>query len=144
MNSAERSIAIDLLNNENVYNKKNDTFDMNEALAGIKFCVKCKTEMEFGSQTNLKITANGVTKLNIIAPKYLLHCSGGCQITCIKLNYCFRCGHDRRGENDCPCNKWATPRETYIWENLLGDIANNLDLLNNLEQINKSKKKLKI
>ena len=129
--SQGRSIAIELLKNEKVYNKKNNTFDMNDALPGIKYCVKCKTEMELGSQSYFKITADGVTKLNITTPKYLLHCSGGCSWTCTKLNYCFRCGHDRNGPNDCSCNKWATPRETYIWENLLGDIANNLDLLKN-------------
>ena len=120
--------------NEDVY--KNKHFNMDAALklsSGLKYCVKCKENMDYCSKANYEIkSAEGNILLYLSSRKFLMHCSGGCSWTCDKLKYCPRCGHKLDTEKDCNCNKWATDDEVYLWNDFINDLLNDESFLKSL------------
>ena len=119
--------------NENFY--KNGYFNMNKGLSNLKYCVKCRENMDYSSSSNKIITSSEGKKLLYISMrKYLMHCSGGCTWTCDKIKFCPRCGNDIDNKKDCQCNKLATDDEIYLWNNLIKDLLNDEPYLKSLKK----------
>ena len=103
------------------YNKDNGILDLP---AYFKFyCVKCGNPLRNGSI--IPYYSNKPCRKEIFLGEISqrpIHCYGGCEWTCEKLNYCFRCGINKY-QNVCICYKWMTEKEFYIQDNLIYDLG---------------------
>lgn len=128
-----------LYKNKALYNlpTKPDDWTSLDLCKDNRHCVKCGKSLGDGSEQVFHIKDPKTKKvlLFIYKNKYKVHCSGGCRMTCIKLNYCFRCGNDRNIK-ECDCAKYMTDREHYIHDNLIYDIEKDLDFIYSLHSSN--------